>query len=140
MRLYVWTRSILSLSLSLPRRAEGAKLYTRWSGAALLRYLYRAPTIRPALILILAFSYARVSVFLQEDERAKGKKPRSVRARRKRWEAIPRKRQTCLWLKAYRFTAIMRYVYIYICTMCTLSLHNLTLNIFRGYDSDLTNG
>lgn len=29
---------------------------------------------------------------------------------------------------------------IYICTMCTLSLHNLTLNIFRGYDSDLTNG
>lgn len=116
---------VFSLSLSLERRrTESAKLYTRWSGAALLRYLYRAPTIRPALILILAFSYARVSVFLQEDERAKGKKARSVRAGRKRWEAIPRKRQTCLWLKAYRFTAI-----IYTC----IYARYITLNIFHTY-------
>lgn len=50
----------------------------------------------------------------------KEKKARSVRAGRKRWEAIPRKRQTCLRLKAY----IRNHVYVYT-YICTLTLHNL---------------
>lgn len=81
----------------------------------MLRYLYRAPTIRPALILILAFSYARVSVFLQEDERAKGKEGTV----RESWKKTMRndsekKTDVSATESIYRFTAIMYMRVIYV--------------------------
>ena len=125
----------LSLSLSLPpslslslerRRVESAKLYTRWSGAALLRYLYRAPTIRPALILILAFSYARVSVFLQEDERAKGKEGTVRESWKKTMRSDSEKKTDVSATESiYRFTAIMYMRVIYV------HWRYITLNIFH---------